>query len=53
VLAKYLKHDVLFEKLRREVYRDYNELEQSAQMAAHEVDNQRSREKQAMKTRNE
>lgn len=27
VVAKYLKRDVLFEKLQREVYREYNEIE--------------------------
>jgi len=30
VLAKYLKHDVLLAKLQREVYKDYNDLEQTS-----------------------
>ena len=52
VLTKYLKHDVLFEKLQREVYMDYNDLEQTNQMASHTRDNKRSRDKQFLKTRN-
>lgn len=28
VMTRYLKHDVLYDKLKREIYKDYNELEQ-------------------------
>ena len=52
VVAKYLKRDVLFEKLQREVYREYNEIEQGSQMASHAKDSKRSLEKQGWKTKN-
>lgn len=52
VLTKYLKHEMLLPKLQREIYREYNAVEQGSQLAAHAKDNERSLEKQARKTRN-
>jgi hypothetical protein len=52
VLASYLTHDVLFPKLRREVFRDYNDLSQGNQLASHGEDSKTSDQKQTLKTRN-
>jgi hypothetical protein len=52
VLAKYLTFDNLLGKLKREIYKDYNELEQMNQMANHAKDSVRSENKQRMKKRN-
>ena len=45
VLSKYLTHENLLGKLKREIYKDYNELEQLNQMTSHEKDSERSEEK--------
>jgi len=42
VMTKYLEYDKLTSKLKREVYKDYNELEQMNQVHNHSRDNQRS-----------
>lgn len=52
VLAKYLQHDVLVTKLKREIYKDYNVLEQTNQMLSHSSEDERNQRKQAKKTRN-
>lgn len=49
VLSKYLTHDNLLGKLKREIYKDYNELEQLNQITNHEKDSERSKEKQLRK----
>jgi len=53
VLSKYLKKDVLMQKLKREVYLDYNELSQHNQVRDHELDSKNSQELQLLKTKNE
>lgn len=45
VLARYLKHDVLYAKLKREIYKDYNELAQTNQIASGAADEKTSMEK--------
>lgn len=52
VLAKYLKHDILVTKLKREIYKDYNGLEQANQVLSHSEENERNLRKQSKKTRN-
>lgn len=52
VLARYLKHDALYEKLKRDIYKDYNELEQVNQVASGAADEKTSMEKQLLKTAN-
>lgn len=52
VLARYLKKDILMQKLRREVYLDYNALGQANQLLDQAVDEQNSLEMQKLKTRN-
>lgn len=51
-MSKYLEYDTLTKKLKREIYLDYNELEQYNQMHNHQRDNEVSMKKQTMKTRN-
>lgn len=52
VLAKYLKHDVLIAKVKRELYKDYAALEQQGHVARHTAESERDEKKRAMKTRN-
>jgi len=52
VLIKNLEHDTLLAKLKRELYKDFNELEQNNQMVSHQLENERNERKQALKTRN-
>jgi hypothetical protein len=40
VMSKYLDYDVLSKKLKRDIYLDYNELEQFNQMHNHNRDNE-------------
>ena len=40
VLSKYLTHETLLGKLKREIYKDYNELQQLNQMVNHRLDNE-------------
>lgn len=53
VLAKYLKKDVLMQKLRRDVYLDYNALRQANQSHDHAADAKNSDEMQGLKTKND
>ena len=52
MLIKNLEHDTLLAKLKRELYKDFNELEQHNQMVSHQLENERNERKQALKTRN-
>lgn len=52
MLIKNLERDALLAKLKRELYKDFNELEQSNQMVSHRLENERNERKQARKTRN-
>jgi len=52
VLAKYLKHDVLVGKVKRELYKDYASLEQQGHLARHAAEGERDQKKRTMKTRN-
>jgi len=53
VMAKYLKHDVLMGKVKRELYKDYAALEQQGHIARHTAESERDRKKRSMKTRNQ
>jgi len=53
VLAKYLEHDSLMAKVKLEIDRDYNFLEQQNQQVSHVKDNFKSEQKQLMKERNQ
>jgi len=44
-MSKYLDYDVLSKKLKRDIYLDYNELEQFNQMHNHNRDNEVNLEK--------
>lgn len=52
VLARYLKKEILMQKLRREVYLDYNALGQANQVLDQTADAQNSHEMQWLKTGN-
>jgi hypothetical protein len=45
VLAKYLEKDILVTKLKREIYKDYNALEQANQVLSHDEENERNMRK--------
>lgn len=51
-LQKYLTQDILLPKLKREIAKDFNDMDQLNQIVNHDKDNEISQEKQAMKEKN-
>lgn len=52
VMMSYLSHENLLPKLRREIYKDFNQFEQQSQMVNHALESEESIGKQFGKTRN-